>query len=335
MSDHPQIATSEMAHASQTVHRPTVLTLGQAPLSALRNLLTGDGLHLHLGATSIRVQSELAAFGADLRTVYHAFPLHSAAGLWADIHVRIRPPAGLRRWLKPQAVFEIDASTPFEPFASSAALPLFEWGSNWVIGQRLNHWLLFHAGVLERHGKTLLMPALPGSGKSTLTAALSMRGFRLMSDEFGAYDPQQQCFRPMLKPAALKNQSIDVIRRFDPQAVIGPLYPGTRKGTVAHLAALPDAVARRHQTAAPGAIILPRWLQGEPTTLTELDPTQAFSQLSFNAFNYNVCGEAGFRSAVEIVRNSRAWHLVYSDLDDAVRQITLAWDQLYGNGASR
>ncbi|MBK9234594.1 MAG: hypothetical protein IPO19_00450 [Rhodoferax sp.] len=47
---------------------------------------------------------------------------------------------------------------------------------------------------------SLVMPAIPGSGKSTLTAGLSLSGWRLLSDEFGALDPLQHEFRPCSSP---------------------------------------------------------------------------------------------------------------------------------------
>ena len=131
------------------------------------------------------------------------------------------------------------------------------------------------------------MPALPGSGKSTLTAALSLNGWRLLSDEFGAFDPALGAFRALLKPIALKNASIGVIRTFARHARLGPEFPKTRKGTVAHLGADALSVARRHEPAAPGAVILPRWSAGSPTRLEPLSSDQLFSALAFNAFNYN------------------------------------------------
>ena len=56
----------------------------------------------------------------------------------------------------------------------------------------MNDLLLLHAGV-ERDGLALICPP-SWSGKSTLTAALSLRGWRLLSDEFGAFDPRQARF---------------------------------------------------------------------------------------------------------------------------------------------
>ena len=185
--------------------------------------------------------------------------------------------------------------------------------------------LLLHAGAVERDGFALLLPALPGSGKSTLTAALSQRGWRLLSDEFGAFDPAAGVFRAMLKPVALKNTSIDVLRRFAPNAVIGPEFPKTRKGRVAHLGANADSVLRRHDGARPGAIVLPQWQAGSATRWEPIPAHVLFPALSFNAFNYNLLGETGFRAAIGLMRQCPAFQLIYSDLDDALATIDAAW----------
>jgi HprK-related kinase A len=182
-----------------------------------------------------------------------------------------------------------------------------------------------HAGALERDGKALLMPALPGSGKSTLTAALAHRGWRLLSDEFGALDPQARMFHAMLKPVALKNTSIDVIRRFEPAAVFGPSFPNTRKGTVAHMAAPVDAVDRRNQAALPGAFLFPKWQAGESTRIEAMAPHDVFSAMAFNSFNYNLLGEVAFDAALDLARRCPGWRLVYSDLDDAIARLDELW----------
>jgi HprK-related kinase A len=175
----------------------------------------------------------------------------------------------------------------------------------------------------------MVMPALPGSGKSTLGAALGLSGWRLMSDEFGALDPADGQLRSMLKPAALKNESIPVIERFGGErARLGPSFPGTRKGTVAHLLPSPEAVRRVHEPATPACVLLPRWKRDSPTRLEPLDPRFGFSQLAFNAFNYAVTGEAGFDALVDIAARCGAWQLVYSDLDDAVQTLNRRWPEL-------
>lgn len=280
----------------------------------------------------MRVRSDAPMLASQLGTVYANFPFRPA-GDWADLHIDLMRPPGLRRWVRPQVRFSSDSLSPFEPFAADSPLPLLEWGANWLIGRRMNDTLLLHAGVVERDGLSLVMPALPGSGKSTLTAALSLRGWRLLSDEFGAFDLRSGRFQATLKPVALKNASIDVIRRFEPSAALGPLFPKTRKGLVAHLAASADAVGKIHQQAAPGAFVLPKWQAGHPTRWEPLGAQALFPALAFNAFNYPITGEAGYGEAIAWVRRCPAWQLVYSDLDDAVATIERAWGTVVAHHA--
>lgn len=304
----------------------TVL-LADVSLGDLSRTLAGGGLWIDVGAARVHTRSNSMQFAAQLQSVYAQFPFVAAAD-WADLHVQIRRPAGVRRWIRPQVEFHCDGQRPFEPFPADSPLPMYEWGCNWLIGRRLNDLFLLHAGAVEKNGLVLLLPALPGSGKSTLTAALAQRGWRLLSDEFGAFDPDTGRFRAVLKPIALKNASIEVIRRFDSGAVFGPEFSKTRKGTVSHLAPARADVERRHESALPGAVVLPKWLHGSPTRFAPLAEHVAFSALAFNAFNYSVLGAVGYRAAVQLVRRCPAWQLVYSGLDEAVAAIEAVWPQV-------
>ncbi|HNU12706.1 MAG TPA: HprK-related kinase A [Rubrivivax sp.] len=307
--------------------QPPRRRLDDCDLRELASRLRAGRLWLDFGATSTRLASDVPALAEHLRQVYAQFPLLDDPG-WADHHVRILRPRGLRRWLRPQAEFECDLQRPFEPFPADTALPLFEWGSNWLIGKRLANLLLLHAGVVERDGLALILPAVPGSGKSTLTAALSLRGWRLLSDEFGAFCPERRRFIAMLKPVALKNDSIDLIRAFEPQAPIGPLFPKTRKGTVAHLGADREAVDRRHEWVRPGAVVMPRWVGDSPLSLTPQPAHLVFGSLAFNAFNYQDNGERGFDAASYLATQCRGWRLEYSRLDDALAALERLWEEV-------
>jgi HprK-related kinase A len=302
-------------------------TLADSASDEIAFALVGQGAWLDLGAVALRVRGSAPALTSQLRAAYASFPLTTAAP-WADLHVAIDRAPGLRGVLRPQVLFRCDGAQPFEPFPADHALPLLEWGSNWLIGQRMSHLLLLHAGVVERDGGALVMPAVPGSGKSTLTAALSLSGWRLLSDEFGAYDPAVRAFRAVLKPVALKNESIGVIRAFSPGARFGPEFPKTRKGTVSHLAATPESVAGRHETAAPRAVVLPQWRAGSPTRLEPVAPRDVFGALAFNAFNYKLLGEAGFDGVLHLARTCASYQLIYSDLHDALATIDAMWREL-------
>jgi HprK-related kinase A len=227
----------------------------------------------------------------------------------------------LRRYLRPQLNLLVDGKHPFDPFPADTPLPLLEWGVNWCIGSRCNQHLLLHAGAVERYGRAVLLPALPGSGKSTLTAALMARGYRLLSDEFGVVRMHDTQLLPMLRPVALKNESIDVIKRFAPQAVIGPVYPKTRKGSVAHLAPDADSVRRRKHPASPALILFPRFERGAGVSVEPMPKSRAFSRVSVNSFNYGLLGPDAFDAVGRLVDACDAYRLRYGNLDEALAVI--------------
>jgi hypothetical protein len=163
------------------------------------------------------------------------------------------------------------------------------------------------------------MPAPPGSGKSTLCAALVHAGWRLLSDELALVRLADGLLQPVPRPVSLKNASIGVIRRFAPQAVFSPEVHDTSKGTIAHMKAPAAAVARAHEPARPAWLIFPRYQAGAAAQLAPLAPARAFMQLAENCFNYSVLGAAGFHALGALVDRVAARQFSYGDLDEAVR----------------
>jgi len=279
-----------------------------------------DGIGLDFGAARARIRSDVHELGNVLADIYRSFPLEEPAGFF-DVTVRLRRGRGLRRYLRSQIELVFDGETLFAPFPADTHLPMLEWGLNHVLAQRLGFHLLLHAGVVERDGRAVIMPALPGSGKSTLTAALATRGFRLLSDEFGVVRLSDGLFLPLLRPVALKNESIELIATFAPQATIGPRFPKTRKGTVAHMAPDDDSVARRHEPARPALIIFPRYDPGVELEVEPELPSRAFGRLAVNSFDYEMLGPAAFGAVSRLVSSCRVYRLVYRDLDRAVAAV--------------
>jgi len=289
-------------------------------------MLLGRGLGLDLGAATIRIRSDVPDLEGLLQTLYGSYRVEDGLELF-DVTVKLRRAGGLRRLFRPQVELLVDAAIEFEPFPLDTPVPLLEWGVNYALASRLCCYLLLHSGVVERHGRTVLLPAMPGSGKSTLTAALALRGFRLLSDEFGVVRLSDSQLLPMLRPIALKNESIDVIARFAPQAVIGPRCHKTHKGTVAHLAPQLAHVDACHETAAPALIIFPRH---DPSIALEMEPVpraRAFARLAVNSFNYEILGPDGFDALGKVVQASTCYQLRYRDLDRAVEAITELLDR--------
>jgi HprK-related kinase A len=258
--------------------------------------------------------------------VYGGFDADDPAGMF-DVTLDLRRVRGVRGRFRPQCELLCDRVPELEPFPLDTPLPLLEWGTNYALARRLFCYLLLHAGVVERGGRAIVMPALPGSGKSTLTAALSLRGFRLLSDEFGVVRIEDARLLRMLRPLALKNESIDVIQRFEPTAVIGPRFPKTHKGTVAHLAPLAAHVDARHEAAAPALVVFPRFDRTAGVELERVQKTRAFARLAVNSFNYHALGPEGFEALGQLVDESSCWQLRYGDLDGAIKALDELLDE--------
>lgn len=286
--------------------------------SQLDDALAGAGLYVDYGACMLRMRARLPGFSATLREVYRAFHYRPAAE-FADFHVELLRGRRTRRWLRPQARFRIDGVEPFEPFPLSSALPLLEWGVNWCFAKRFHQHVLLHAGVLALGDRAVVMAALPGSGKSTLSAAMMLSGFRLLSDEFGVLDPERGVLLPMLKPVALKNRAIEVIRQFSAQACLGPTFVGTRKGDVAHLAPDSASVSALHRAAVPALVVFPSYRDGAALEIKRQSREQAFARLAFNSFNYALLGPLAFNAVADLAERAPAYQLSYSRLDEAIR----------------
>lgn len=279
---------------------------------------------LDVGAARLAVSSPIERFHEHLDTVYpHGDGADTSA--FADIRVSLLPGAPWRIRGRQVRLWS-EGSSPFEPYPAHSALPLFEWGGNWLLAQRLNAYLLLHAGVVARGDRAVILPAEPGSGKSTLTCALHLAGWRFLSDEFGVIDPTTGMVLPMLKPAALKNRSIDIIGR-RPGAVLGPVFAGTRKGDVAHFVPDRHSFLSRQRGAQPTLVVFPRFRAGATLACAALSTAQTAMRLGMNSFNYGVLGPVGFDAAIAIARRTHGHELVYGDLDEAIAHVEALFER--------
>lgn len=294
-----------------------MLTYGALePAAIAARLRSGTGLAT--GPFRFLLRSAEPAVARGLKLLYADFAALPAEGAF-DFHVRVDRPAGVRRWLRPQVVFYADEWPAFKPLPAPQSFALLEWGMNWCIAAHAHHLLLFHAAVVERNGCAVVLPGLPGAGKSTLTAALAMEGWRLLSDEMMVVDPADLQLQALARPVSLKNASIEIIRRRHAAAVIGDVATDTHKGTVAHLRPPAASVAAAAQRARCRHIVFPRWRADAATSLAPSGKAAAFLAIAGHAFNYSFHGRRGFDALHRLVAAADCWDFEYADLDDALR----------------
>jgi HprK-related kinase A len=294
-----------------------VLTLGSVALTELTERLA-HGMTLVTGPFRFRLRSRQACVADALTTLYADFAVEDDTG-FRDFHVLVDRVPGPRRWYRPQVNFWFDGIAPFKPLPADQAAALMEWGMNWCIAAHAHHYLLLHAAVLERNGHCVILPGDPGAGKSTLTAALALTGWRLLSDELTVIDRDDGRVVPLARPISLKNQSIDVIRRFDPTAVFGRPAHDTHKGTVALLRPPTDSVARVHEKGVARHVVFPKWRAGADTRLSPRSKADAFMHAASHSFNYSLLGRLGFELNAALIDGCDCWDFEYSELHEALR----------------
>ena len=137
--------------------------------------------------------------------------------------------------------------------------------------------------MLVKEGQAVLFPAMPGSGKSTLTAWLGLNGWSVYSDEMAVIDLHTGTVQPMYRPICLKNLSIDLIQKWSTDAILTPVCHDTASAT-------------------------------EPQ-LYSVDKLQTFENFYTNAFNYHVLGQASFDILARVVNQIQGFEVHYASLD--------------------
>lgn len=270
-----------------------------------------------IGPFSVFISCDHAHLHSSILSLYRYFPL--TTGDFSDFRLNMIRPRGLRRWIRPQINFSVDGFIPFKPLPKDQGLALFEWGLNWCITNYCHEYLIIHAAVVEKNGKTIILPAPPGAGKSTLCAALVCEGWRLLSDELALISlDSSPLIVPLCRPVCLKNRSINIIKEKYPHAEFGPICRDTSKGDVAHMLAPQNSVDKMLIYSNPRWIVFPRYSPASKTLLSQRSKAQTFFEIARQSFNFHVLGESGFDVLKEIVDECSCYDFQYSNLNEAI-----------------
>lgn len=299
------------------------MILSELEFSDIVTRLRSPGLRIRTGALNFKIISSIASVAEGLSLLYANYPLVDEAA-FIDFTVEINPVAGLRRWWRPQVQFTYYGDQPFAALPLGHAFPLLEWAMNWCISSQAHHFLTLHAAVLEREGCAVILPAPPGSGKSTLCAGLASRGWRLLSDELTLISLTDGLITPLGRPISLKNQSLEVIRKFYPEVVLNRVTHDTAKGSVSHMKVPPGHVEQLEERARPRWVVFPKYVPDSRAELIPRSKANSLLELGRNSFNYPVLGLAGFELLADLISASDCYDFRYSQLEEAI----LLFDQL-------
>lgn len=286
-----------------------------------------SGVVLSAPPFNFRVRACAGPLGKAFFAAYADFE-RSDDSAFVDFELKIRPVRGLRRFVRPLISLEIDGSEPFDPLPAAQAFPLLEWGMNWCVTSSANQYLMCHSAVLAKRDLAVMLPAPPGSGKSTLCAALMLSGWRLLSDELALIELHSGKLVPFVRPVSLKNASISLIRDRYQSAFLTVPVVDTLKGTVAHLRPTKTSVDLARIEAFPRLLVFPSYISGAQLDVQKLGHAAATVEIAKNAFNLTPLGVLGFESLCRVVERCDCFVLRYGRLDEALAWFDLMQNQL-------
>lgn len=274
------------------------------------------GLVFHCGPVVIRLRTRLPIMRQAVAALYADAPV-AGPEAFVDYDLEMRP---RRRLVRPTAAFCMDGRAPLEPLPVSQAPALFEWGLNWAVVETCQEKLIFHAAVLARDGRAILLPGLPGAGKSTLTVALVAAGWKLLSDELALVDTATGLVTGLPRPVSLKGPSIAIAGRLLPQGTFGPRIPETSKGPMCHLR-VPAALTQA-EPALPARVVFPCFTQGAAPERLPLSKGRAFMRLAEQSFTYHALGRTGFEATARLIDGCDTEELVFGDAAAAAEMLS-------------
>jgi HprK-related kinase A len=239
-----------------------------------------------------------------------------------DFDIAVKPPNLLRKFISPQISFYCDKQAPFHPLPSSQSYPLLEWGMNWCIAAHEYSRLVIHSAVLVKNGKAILFPALPGSGKSTLSALLSEMGWVVYSDEMAIIELDSLSVKPINRPVCLKNDAIDIVKSSFSNSIFTDKFFDTQKGTVAHKRVHTPRSFELLKDMPIGAVVFPKYRRGQHTRIQQVTSAEGTLQVIRNAFNYHVLAEKGFEALADLADKVEFFSMDYSDINSAEAALT-------------
>jgi len=221
----------------------------------------------------------------------------------------------------PAGHFLLDGIAPFSFCRDLSRLaPRFKTWLLQAAVRRHSYFLEIHAGVVSNGEKCLLLPAAPGSGKTTLTAALAAAGFHYFSDEIALLEEPDLEVRPVPISLSVKSGSVEVLASLFPQLRRSANHTREDFETVTYLN--PPAASFGYdvnRTYPAGWIVFPQYSPRATTELRPIGKAEALARLMKEVLVVGTTLDTRIvRSLVHWIRQVDCYELPNSSLSKAV-----------------
>jgi hypothetical protein len=179
-----------------------------------------------------------------------------------------------------------------------------------------------HAAVVGDGERCYLLPATPGSGKSTLTAALVHHGFEYFSDEVALLHGNDLLVQPVPLATCIKDTGVAVLSAYYPRL---PELRMHQRGDGKRVRYMPPPAGSTPATGTlrpVGAIIFPLYSPDRPTTLEGIDTMTALQSLMRECLIVDTrLDRDKVAGLLKWLARTPCYRLSVSNLEEAVRLI--------------
>lgn len=177
--------------------------------------------------------------------------------------------------------------------------------------------LLFHAAVLTKANRAILLAGVVGSGKTTLAAAAAQSGWRFLSDELAVIDPTTGSVNACPLPMSIKEGSTEIIDRFYPGLAGHTQHHRPDEKWVRYLAPPANNTAGISESFQPGAILFPRFAPERTTPkLQRLAKTTALQRLAATGSSDRPLTDTDIQAMISLVGQTPCFSLDHgTDID--------------------
>lgn len=268
-------------------------------------------------------------FAAQVRRLLHSFPLVSGDAQSSNVTFSfiVEPPSKDRNI----RIFHFAYRDDTRVGRTTSYWHLFrllEVELDLFIADQVNDRYLLHAGAVSRNEKGIILPGPSESGKSSLSLALTSKGYRYLSDELAVLDPSSGELHPFPKPVSIKDKSVfpDIVQ--NDNFWLGPENGDEGNERPVWYVHPEDVASGSISPPVPVRyIIFPRYNPDEAPRLQALRPDEALRKLIDNSVNFARFGRNGLRLLSALVADARCFSLSVNGLAATTSLI----DELAGN----
>ena len=188
------------------------------------------------------------------------------------------------------------------------------WHVNRQAVERSEQHVILHAAGVAREGVGCVLPAASECGKTTLAAGLVQRGFKYLTDEAVAVNPETMTLHAFPKALSIDRGSWTVLPDLEPEPTsLLRTYPPEQW----HVPASDIRDNALASTATPKVVISPRYREGAKTEITPVKRSDMVVRLATLTFDFRSRLRRNASTLARLASASACFDLVVGDLDEA------------------